>query len=371
MPLIDDPDSSPIGAVAVFSDVTDELAGKVALRQSEERFRTAVETMLDGFMIWRAVRDADDRVVDFVCEFANAAVAGNGYRPEELIGRRMLDLSPRIDDRYFQRYVEVAESGEPLRMQVPWYDGTKVRGAFDASAVRMGDGVAMTFRDVTQQLEHEHALRESEEQTRRFLEAIPIGVAVVDTSGVVFANEAFRRLLGDLDTEVRGPALVEHFDLRRAGTGEHYPFDELPLARAFFAGEATSADDIVIMRDGVEIPVEGYAAPVRDSSGEVRFALTTLRDITTPPSRRGAIDRRAGGAREHERGARRFRRDRRPRSRGAAPRDRGLRRAARGELRGRAGRSRFGVDRLHPRGVRPDARLHRGPAGVLPRHHRR
>ena len=231
VPLIDDPDSSPIGAVAVFSDVTDELAGKVALRQSEERFRTAVETMLDGFIIWRAVRDADDNVVDFACEFANAAVGGNGYRPEELIGRRMLDLSPRIDDRYFQRYVEVAESGEPLRMQVPWYDGTKVRGAFDASAVRMGDGVAMTFRDVTQQLEHEHALRESEEQTRRFLEAIPIGIAVVDTSGVVFANEAFRRLLGDLDTEVRGPALVEHFDLRRAGTGEHYPFDELPLAR--------------------------------------------------------------------------------------------------------------------------------------------
>jgi PAS domain S-box-containing protein len=280
VPLIDDTDAPPVGAVAVFSDVTDELAAKVALKQSEERFRTAVETMLDGFMIWRTVRDENGRVVDFVCEFANAAVAGFGYRAEELVGRRMLDLSPRLDDRYFSHYAAVAESGEPLRLQVPWYEGTKVRGAFDVSAVRMGDGVAMTFRDVTEQLEHEHALRESEEQTRRFLEAIPIGVAVIELGNLVFANEAFRQLLGDLDTDVRGPALVEHFDLRRADTGEPYPFDELPLARAFFAGVATSADDIVIMRDGVPIPVEGYAAPVRDSAGEVRFALTILRDIT-------------------------------------------------------------------------------------------
>ena len=165
---------------------------------------------------------------------------------------------------------------------------------------------------------------------RAELDALGEGLVVQDASGqIAYANPAAEEILGldatsmlgltskdphlgDLDTEVRGPALVEHFDLRRAGTGEPYPFDELPLARAFFAGEATSADDIVIMRDGVEIPVEGYAAPVHDSSGEVRFALTTLRDITTRRRHEDAIDRRAGGAREHERGARRFRGDRRP-----------------------------------------------------------
>ena len=58
-PLIDDPDAPPVGSVAAFRDITDELGARRALRTSEERFRTAVETMMDGFMIWRAVRDAE------------------------------------------------------------------------------------------------------------------------------------------------------------------------------------------------------------------------------------------------------------------------------------------------------------------------
>ena len=174
----------------------------------------------------------------------------------------------------------MVERGEPLRTEVPWIEDGSVLATFDVSGVRMGDGVALSFRDISRRVQDEQALRESEAQTRRFLEAIPVGVAIIEPGSVVFANEPFRRILGDIDTDVRGTALVEHFNLRRAGTDEPYPFDELPLVRAFFGGEATTTDDIVVVRDDGEIPVEGYAAPVRDESGEVRFALTILRDIS-------------------------------------------------------------------------------------------
>jgi PAS domain S-box-containing protein len=280
MPLIDDPDAPAAGSVAVFRDITDELGARRALRTSEERFRTAVETMMDGFMIWRAVRDANEGIVDFVCEFANPAVEAFGYTQSELVGVRLRDFAPELSEHYLVRYTSVVETGEALRTRIPWYEGPRFQGSFDVSAVRMGDGIALTFRDVTQEHADEQKLRDSEEQTRRFLEAIPMGVAIVEPGNIVFVNDALRQILGDVDTETRGPGLIDYFGLRRAGTDQPYPFDELPLARAFFHGETSTADDIVVSRGGREIPVEGYAAPVRDSTGEVRWALTLLNDIT-------------------------------------------------------------------------------------------
>ena len=176
MPMFDDDDDhSPIGAVAVFRDVTQELAARQALRTSEERFRTAVETLIDGFMIWRAVRDSNDRIVDFVCEFANAAVGDHGYSPNDLVGRRLLDVAPRMSED-FALYAAVVETGEPLRRRSRVRRTACHRGPFETSAVRMGDGIALTFRDITRSaLTSELALRESEQQTRRFLEAMPLG----------------------------------------------------------------------------------------------------------------------------------------------------------------------------------------------------
>ena len=68
-----------------------------ALRRSEERFRIAQELSLDAFTILSAVRDDQGIIRDFQCEFANPA-AGRllGHTPEELIGKRLLQVLPSI-----------------------------------------------------------------------------------------------------------------------------------------------------------------------------------------------------------------------------------------------------------------------------------
>jgi PAS domain S-box-containing protein len=151
-----------IGVVVTFADVTEKHEARVARLESEQRFRSAVDSMLDGFLILRAVRE-DDRIVDFVYEFANAGVATHaGYRPDELIGRRLLDVAPDLaTGGAFARYVDAVETGVPIVMEVPWASGPRVQGAFEVRGVPVADGLAITFRNIT-----ERKLAEATAQSR-------------------------------------------------------------------------------------------------------------------------------------------------------------------------------------------------------------
>jgi two-component system CheB/CheR fusion protein len=154
------------GAVGTFMDVT-------RLEQAEQRFRVAQDISLFGFTILRAVRDAEGRVADFAVAYANPVAATLlGRRPEELVGQRLLHLLPGNARHLglFPRYVDVVESGVPHDEELR-YDADGVHGWFRTMVVRLEDGVAVSFSDVTERrrLEEELArrLRELAEADRR------------------------------------------------------------------------------------------------------------------------------------------------------------------------------------------------------------
>jgi PAS domain S-box-containing protein len=125
------------------------------------------------------------------------------------------------------------------------------------------------------------ALRASEEQTHRFLEALPVGLAIVEQGRMMFINRAGREILGTGPADsLDGASIVEHFQIRRTSTGELYPFDELPIVRALFHGETSSADDVMVSRPDGTIPVESYAAPVAGAQGERQYAVAAFTDVS-------------------------------------------------------------------------------------------
>ena len=120
-----DADGRPIGRIGVVRDITLELERarcetQERLAASEARFRTAMDSMLDGLIVYSAVRDEHGRVVDLLTEYANRAVVRHeGLPPEQQVGRTMHELYPnRDEDGVFDRYVQVVEAGEPARLQV-------------------------------------------------------------------------------------------------------------------------------------------------------------------------------------------------------------------------------------------------------------
>ncbi|MBG1245115.1 AAA family ATPase [Nostoc sp. NZL] len=124
-------------------------------------------------------------------------------------------------------------------------------------------------------------LRESESKMTQFLEAIPVGVAVVDTSGCpyYFNQQATQLLAKDIDPSLTLNQLAEVYQTYLAGTDQKYPTERMPLIRAL-RGECTRVDDIEIHHNNATIPIEAWGTPIFDEQGNVTYAIAAFQDIT-------------------------------------------------------------------------------------------
>jgi PAS domain S-box-containing protein len=124
-------------------------------------------------------------------------------------------------------------------------------------------------------------LRASRSKLTQFLEAIPVGIAIVDAAGrPYYANQRGNQLIGkETDPSVMPEQIAEAYQFYVAGTEQLYPIERLPAGRAL-RGERTWNDDIEIRQNNVTIPVEAWGTPVYDEQGNVIYAIVAFQDIT-------------------------------------------------------------------------------------------
>ncbi|GAX41461.1 serine/threonine protein kinase and signal transduction histidine kinase with GAF and PAS/PAC sensor [Tolypothrix sp. NIES-4075] len=124
-------------------------------------------------------------------------------------------------------------------------------------------------------------LRASESKMTQFLEAVPVGIGVVDAVGhPSYSNQRAIQLLGKgIDPDVTPDRLAEVYQIYLAGTDRPYPTEKMPIVRAL-SGERTRVDDVEIRSYNAKIPVEVWGTPVYDERGNVAYAIATFQDIS-------------------------------------------------------------------------------------------
>ena len=156
-------------------------AGPAAEGGAPERsLRAALEASPDGFMLFGSVRAAagapepggSPPIVDFEWRYTNPAAERLVRRTHaELLGRRLLvEMPGNREEGLFDAYVQVVESGEPWRREFA-YRHEGMDHVFRATAVRVGDGVAVSFSDVTARDRAEAELRATAGRLRFLAEA--------------------------------------------------------------------------------------------------------------------------------------------------------------------------------------------------------
>ncbi|MBD2037138.1 AAA family ATPase [Leptolyngbya sp. FACHB-321] len=124
-------------------------------------------------------------------------------------------------------------------------------------------------------------LRASESRITQFLEAIPVGISILDAVGrPYYMNQRGIQLVGKgSDPSVALDQLTQVYQVYLAGTKQPYPTERLPSIRAL-SGERTTANDLEIHQNNAVIPVEVWGTPVFDEQGNVAYAIAAFQDIT-------------------------------------------------------------------------------------------
>jgi PAS domain S-box-containing protein len=121
---------------------------------------------------------------------------------------------------------------------------------------------------------------ESEYRLAQFLEALPVGVSVVDSQGQpYYVNQKAKEILGQgVIPDIYQEQLSQVYQIYIAGTQQLYPYQNLPITRAL-QGESAYIDDIEIHQANQVIPIEAWGTPIFDNQGQISYAIAVFQDI--------------------------------------------------------------------------------------------
>ncbi|MEH2330281.1 PAS domain-containing protein [Nostoc sp.] len=279
--VLRDRQGNALRMAGIHHDVTDRKQAELALRESEERFRTSVENMLDCFGVYRALRNEQGQIVDFVTEYVNnAACFNNQMTYEQQIGRRLCELLPgHRDSGLFDEYCQVVETGQPLikdsLVSEDDYGEQRLVRAFDIRVAKFGDGFVATWRDITVRQQTEEALRQSEEFKNCILDSSSDCIKVLSLDGRLLYMNTGGLCLMEIDN--LNPYL--NTEWLCFWEGSHRQQAEQALAAAK-VGEVRIFRGYCPTAKGTPKWWEVVVSPMLDAFGQMEKVLLISRDIT-------------------------------------------------------------------------------------------
>jgi len=129
--------------------------------------------------------------------------------------------------------------------------------------------------------EAEEAVRATEKKLAQFLEAVSIGVFVMDAEGrPYYANQKAKEILGkNIIPSSNTEELSEVYQIYLAGSTQLYSVENMPIIHAL-KGQVYSVDDMEIRQRDKIIPIEVWGTPIFDEQGKVVYAIAAFQDIT-------------------------------------------------------------------------------------------
>ena len=238
-------------------------------REAEQhaRLQGIFDSTIDPLVLMEGVRDESGELVDLrYLEVNAAAIAYNQLTREQMVGARLLDLFPgQLEHGPLRQYFRTIETGEPTILDDYSY-GHEVLAEerrYDIRAARYGDGIALTWRDVTDRHRAAQALAESERRYRLLAEnASDVIMLSEDGRSFSWVSDSSTATLGWAPEQLVGMPAVDFI----------HPDDAAGLFAAIQASEATGAIARFRSRwrrgDGSYCWVESAGRPIVDESGE-------------------------------------------------------------------------------------------------------
>ncbi|MGO9569460.1 MAG: PAS domain S-box protein [Desulfomonilaceae bacterium] len=259
-------------------DITERKRAEQARRESEKRYHSLFENMLEGYAYCKMFFE-DGKPQDFIYLDVNEAferLTGLG----SVVGKKATELIPGIRDsnpELLEVYARVALTGNPEKLETHvaflgiWF-------SVSVYSTEREHFIAV-FDNISERKQAEELLRQAEHRYRRLFEDAPLMYVITrNERGVPFisdCNELFLGSVGHSRDEVVGQPLADFYSpnsreelLERGGYSR-------ALAGEFLIGERQ-----LLTSDGRLIPTLLYTATEVNSSGQVIGTRAMFVDIT-------------------------------------------------------------------------------------------
>src|SRR5450631_3906828 len=180
--------------IAIKQNITERRRAQDAMAESERRYRSLFENMLEGFAYCEMLFDDRGRPIDFVYLDVNRAF-GKLTGLANVVGKRFTEVIPGGNPELFERYGRVVLTGEPESFEIE----IKALGMwFSISAHGAGKGCFVaTFDNITERKRIEQALRQAEEKYRTIFQGAVVGMFRSTPGGrYIDVNPAMAHMLG-------------------------------------------------------------------------------------------------------------------------------------------------------------------------------
>lgn len=285
-------DGRPVKAFATNLDISERALAQATLREANARYQSLFTSIDQGICIVEMIFSADGKPVDYRFIEVNPSFEKQSGL-HNATGKRVRELVPELEAFWWERFGNVALTGEPVRVV------HKVRSSgdrwFDVFAFRLGGPASrqliLTFTDITQRKRAEKVQRGNEAMFRATFEHAALGIAHVGLDSCwLRVNPALCRLTGYRADELIGKSIAEI-------THPDDVADSLETIRRQLAGETTSGtsgisgtsgSDIAsgtrekryIHKTGRHVTVALTVSLLRDAAGSPLYLIGVIEDIS-------------------------------------------------------------------------------------------
>jgi len=274
--LARDSKGQPIGFYGIGRDVTERKQAEKALEASEEKYRTILNSIEEGYY-------EVDLAGNFT--FFNESLAKNlGYSKEELLGMNNRSyMDAETSKLVFETFNDVYRTGKP-KTAFEWElinkDGTIRFVECSVSLMRNERGEPKGFygtaRDITERKKEEEALKEWERKYRTTLQNLDVEYFEVDLKGkFTFFTDIFCRILGYSKEELMQMS-NRQYQSEETAKRVYQVYNEL-----YRTGKPSKLFEWeVICKDGTRRIVETSQCLMQDSKGQPIGFCGIARDVT-------------------------------------------------------------------------------------------
>jgi PAS domain S-box-containing protein len=276
------------GVIIVFENITERKQFELALKESEEKYRTLTESTRD------VLYSLD---INGVITYISPQVTRFGFTPEEFIYKKFDPfIFPKDRDQFSQNFLRNIGSGGGCAQLfricdnkggVLWMESSSMAKR-DASGTVTG--IIGILRNVTERKHAEDALKQSERQLADIIDHLPDATLAIDRNGnIIVWNKAIEEMTGVKAEEMLGKGNYEYalpfYGYRRPILIDLI-FDSDKVADKEYYHIIKREGGLIIAETDLKRPkgkiatVWAKATPLYDESGNKIGAIESIRDVT-------------------------------------------------------------------------------------------